>query len=118
MKEANHSHVTFVTSVVFLNRHVESVHERKKPFKCEICGYIISEKRQIRKSIKRKETLIMQINSCFETASLTNNFLKSSHKTCIQIYINDSQFLRCFCHICIRSQAHWNNECNKRISIS
>ena len=28
-----------------LNRHIESVYERKKPFKCEICDYSCSQKR-------------------------------------------------------------------------
>ena len=40
-EEKNFSNVKFVTSNVLqkgtLNRHVSSVHERKKPFKCELC---------------------------------------------------------------------------------
>jgi KRAB domain-containing zinc finger protein len=39
MKERNHSNVAFVIIVVLcsLKRHVLSVHEGKKPFKCNIC---------------------------------------------------------------------------------
>ena len=41
MTERSHSGVTFATEVlppkVNLNEHIESVHEGKKPFKCNVC---------------------------------------------------------------------------------
>ena len=30
-----------------MNKHVASVHERKKPFKCEICDYSCAQKRSL-----------------------------------------------------------------------
>ena len=47
MKEKSRSNVTFVTTAVIQNTiksHVASVHEKKKPFKCDICGYSCSQK--------------------------------------------------------------------------
>ena len=70
MKVKSHSNVTFVTTYVLkrasvheekkpfkcdicdyrcsykgsMNRHVSSVHEEKKPFKCDICDYSFSQK--------------------------------------------------------------------------
>ena len=41
MTERSHSGVTFATEVlpqkVNLDEHIESVHEGKKPFKCNVC---------------------------------------------------------------------------------
>ena len=35
-----------------MNRHIASVHEGKKPFKCDICDYSFSEKSSMNKHVK------------------------------------------------------------------
>ena len=35
-----------------LNRHIEAVHEGKKPFQCEVCGYSSAAKQKLNKHIK------------------------------------------------------------------
>ena len=55
MMERSHSNVKFVTAAILkkrhMNRHVVSVHEGKKPFKCEICDYSCSLKRTLKKHV-------------------------------------------------------------------
>ena len=53
MRKRNYSNVKFVNIAVKgnLKSHVDSVHEGKKPFKCENCDYSCAEKGDLQKHI-------------------------------------------------------------------
>jgi uncharacterized Zn-finger protein len=56
MMKLSHSNVTFVTKSCStkdnMKKHVASVHEGKKPFRCDICEYRSSEKSNMNRHIK------------------------------------------------------------------
>ena len=43
-----------------MNRHVSSVHEGKKPFKCDICDYTCSLKQQMKTHVVKKHKFKLQ----------------------------------------------------------
>ena len=55
MNERSHTNVAFVKmallATIVKKRHVTSVHEGKKPFKCDICDAKFDEKSKLKKHI-------------------------------------------------------------------
>ena len=35
-----------------MKKHVATVHEKKKPFKCEVCGYIFALKADMKRHVQ------------------------------------------------------------------
>jgi uncharacterized Zn-finger protein len=74
MKKTSHFNVTFASTPVnhTLRKHVESVHEGKKPFQCNICVASFSQKGHMNRHFES----VMNRRSLFNATSVMQAFLK------------------------------------------
>jgi uncharacterized Zn-finger protein len=74
-----------------MNRHIESVHKGKKPFKCNICHYTCSLKHNLRKHVEsvhegKKPFKCNICDASFSQKGDLNRHIASVHKENANIY--------------------------------
>ena len=74
-----------------LKRHLESVHEGIKPFKCNICGKGSASNGEMKKHVEtvhegKKPFKCTTCNSCYTRKTTLNKHIKSVHESMNQFY--------------------------------
>ena len=65
-----------------MKKHVASVHEGKKPFKCDLCGYRGSDKGNLKRHVSsvHEGNKPFKCEICDYSCSLKDNMEKDGHK--------------------------------------